>query len=600
MIAVLTSRDSEAGWGDRLQVWDVASGSVVVASVEAAQCLTVGDSADGPVVVTGHADGAVRVWTASDLTLCHEWYVGKRGIDEIGLGEAVVVTLDGEGAVARCSLQSGESLDALDVTAVRVLCVGELASGRSVIATGGRGLSLWDAINGKRLPLPIPAQESLGKIAALLLCTIAGRDALTVVTGAREIVTFDVLTGAQVGGRIDAHVDDFTEQRGRVWGGRRGRPKLAVVGGMLAVPTRWRVHVWDLSNTTPARPPLPGPVRRPVLATVRWQGRAWLVTGSAEDGVVGLWDINQPVRPLLPGHDEEVALIGLAEPGVVVSVDGGGTIAARRTGDGSLVAEPTESRVPGAVALAAWVAGESVRVAVGAGSPGSSHPWLRRWDLIARAEISPPIKVRVPQLRHVSLATVLGERVLVIIDRDLLQVRRTVDGTLLHEVRKHRGTFRLITGSWEGRPIAVVSALDRVPEIFQLEDLAVPPSPIEGLRGCFAAAVAGQRLLAGSLAERQSGWRTVWACDLSGEPIGPDLHGAPITSVAVAGWPAVYVARSDCTVSLTDFESGRDFCPALHLPAAARSIAVDSNGDLLVGVGADVARFAPPAQLPSG
>lgn len=602
LVAVVTGRSPADETGNRLQMWDVISGSVVTVPVDAVQCVAVSVSADGPVVVTGHADGTVRVWAMPDMTLRREWHVGSPGIDEICLsgpaGGAVIVTLDGDHTVERWSLESGESLGRLDAPAAHVLCVGELTSGQRVIATGGHGLSLWDALDGKRLPLPIPSQESLGEIAAVLLSSIDGRDTLSVVTGAREIVMFDVATGAQVGGRIDAHVDDFSEYRGRVWGGRRSRPKLATVAGLLAVPTRWRVHLWDLPTSVPTRPPLLGPVRKPVLATTRWEGRDWLLTGSAEDGVVGLWDVACPTRSL-PGHNEQVSVISLAEPRVVVSVDEGGTIAARQTGDGSLVTRPTESHVRGAVALVAWADGATVRAAIGAGSATSSHPWLRRWDLVTRDEIPPPIKVGVPQLRHVCIATVRGEQVLVIVDRDLLQLRRTADGTLLREVRKHRGTFRLIAGSSDAGPIAVVSALDRPPDVFLLEDLAMPPSSVHGLRGGFAAAVAGRYLIAGSLAERQSGWRTAWACDLSGEPLGPDVQGPPITSVAVASWPAVYVARTDGTVSLTDLESGRDLCPALYLPTEARNITVAGNGDLLVGVGADVARFAPPVQLPS-
>ncbi|WP_405098227.1 hypothetical protein [Micromonospora sp. NBC_01412] len=400
---------------------------------------------------------------------------------------------------------------------------------------------------------------------------------------------------AQVGGRIDAHVNDFSQYRGRVWGGKRARPRLAMVGGVLAVPTRWGVHLWDLPAPAPARPPLPGPVRKPVLASVRWEGRDWLLTGSAEDGMVGLWDLEPPARRST-GHREQVARLDVAEPGVVVCVDDGGTIAARRTGDGSLVTRPTHTNVRGVVSLVAWVDGTSVQAATGAGSPRSSHPWLQRWDLVMREEMPPPIKLGVPQVRHVGMATVRGEKVLVVVDRELLQLRRAADGALLDEVCKDRGTYRLVTGPSDGGPIAMVSAIDRPPEVFRLEELTAPPSSVPGLHGGFAAALDGTRLVAGSLTERRTGWRTVWTCDLSGHPLGPDIGGPPITSIAIATWPAAFIARADGTVSLTDLESGHDLCPVLQLPAEARSIATADDGDLLVGVGTDVARFKPPIQ----
>lgn len=183
-----------------------------------------------------------------------------------------------------------------------------------------------------------------------------------------------------------------------------------------------------------------------------------------------------------------------------------------------------------------------------------------------------------------------------VIDRELLQLWRAADGTLLDEVRRSRGTHRLVTGIADGGPIAVVSAMDRPPEVFRLEELTAPPALVSGLQEGFAAAVDGRRLVAGSVAELRSGWRTVWGCDLSGRALGPEIVGPPITSVAIAGWPAVYIARSDATVSLTDLESGRELCPALQLPAEPRSIAATDDGDLLVGLGPDVARFTPPIQ----
>lgn len=187
-----------------------------------------------------------------------------------------------------------------------------------------------------------------------------------------------------------------------------------------------------------------------------------------------------------------------------------------------------------------------------------------------------------------------GQTVLVVINRELLQLRRAEDGTLLDEVDRGRGAFRLVTGQSGDGPIAVISAIDHPPKVFRLEELAAPPVPVPGLHGGFAAAMDATRLVAGSLAERRSGWRTVWACDLSGRPLGPDIVGRPITSVAIATWPAVFIARTDGTVSLTDLESGQDLCPALQLSAEACSIATAGDGDLLAAIGTDVARFKPP------
>lgn len=312
----------------------------------------------------------------------------------------------------------------------------------------------------------------------------------------------------------------------------------------------------------------------------RWQ-TVW-VTDSSGD------------RPGLAGHLDKVVRLRLAGPDVVVSADDSGTIVARRSDDGSLVARPTRTGIPGIVALAAWVEGVKVRAATGAGSGRSPYPWLQRWDLETGDEKEPPSKLDVPQVRHVEKAVVRGEPVLVVVHRGLLQLRRTADGTVFDEVRKHRGTFRLVTGVSEQRPIAVVSALDLHPEIFHLDDLAAPPSPVPGLDGGYVVAVEGNHLVSGSLAERRDAWRTAWGRDLSGHRVGPGVTGTPITSVAIAGWPAVYIARIDGTVSLVDLESGEELCPALRLPTAAGGIAVVGVRGLIVAFGSDVARLEPP------
>lgn len=140
----------------------------------------------------------------------------------------------------------------------------------------------------------------------------------------------------------------------------------------------------------------------------------------------------------------------------------------------------------------------------------------------------------------------------------------------------------------------LVAGAEVPPEIYRLEDLAAPATPVPALDGRFVVAVDGDRLVGGSYAEGRDAWRTVWAFDLAGKRAGPAVTGAPITSVAIGAWPAVFIARADGTVSLVDLESGDPLCPALQLPAPARDMAVAGRRDLIVGTGTDVARFRPP------
>ncbi|MEU8815456.1 hypothetical protein [Actinoplanes sp. NPDC048796] len=293
--------------------------------------------------------------------------------------------------------------------------------------------------------------------------------------------------------------------------------------------------------------------------------------------------------------DDQIVRLGIAHRDVVVSADHGGAIEARRAGDGSLIAPPTYTGVTGIVALATWREGAEVRAATGAGSLHQSHRWLRRWDLVAGREIPPAVDMNQPQVKHIDPATVHGEQVLVVINRGVLEIRRTDDGSVIDQVEKHRETSRVVIGSTDRGPIAVTSSHARHPQLFWLEDLT------EAVRlphadGEFMAAAEGDRFVCGSYAEPWNKWQTAWAGDLSGRRRGPAVTGEVITAVAVAAWPLVYLARQDRTVSLVDLESGAEVVPALRLPTAARTLAVTDGRDVIVGFGLTVARFRPPSR----
>ncbi|WP_157411580.1 WD40 repeat domain-containing protein [Actinoplanes rectilineatus] len=507
------------------------------------------------------------------------------------------MTLSADGVVKRWNLVTGELLSILDSPGTLAICGGLLSSGRRVVVTAGRDLFPWDAQVGERLPLSIEGKGNLGAVAGVVLANVDGRDVLAVVTGSREIVMYDVNSGARTGCRIDAHVDDFSEYRGRVWGGRCGRPKPAMVGGMLAVPTRWRIHLWDFMRGEPAGPPLSGPVHKAVLASLRYDGQDWLVTGSAEDGMLGLWNPKVPDRQLA-GNEAKVVLLDATVPGVVVCADDGGTLMVRRSESGVLAGQVTHTGIPGFKSLVVWEDEQNVMAGTGAGSTKASHRWLQRWNLTSGTEMTPSIELSVPQIKDLAIAVVRGERVLVTADRGLLQVWRAIDGALLDEVRKYGGTFRLLTRVVDGDPVAVISAVGRPPEIFRLDDLKVPPESIDRLDGYFVEAMDGDHFLVGNFADRAGGRRTMWASGLTGEPVGPDLIGPPVVSLAIVSWPAAYIARDDGTVSLVDVESGDQLCSPLQLPESPSSIAVTEDGDLLAAVGNNVIRTRPPHGWP--
>jgi WD40 repeat protein len=594
-VAALTG--DVAGAGDvRLHVWDVLSDTTVTRSAAGARCVTLAQ-ADGPVVVTGHAHGTVRVWTVPGLLPLQAFTIGTEDVDiaqaVMGEGDAILVTLDRDGQLGRWSLATGKLLGTLDASRPFTMTTARSVNGRRVTAAAGESLSLWDIDTGDRLPLPITDTWRNG--AALVWSVSSVRDLLTLATAGRQLVTLDPVTGVQVAPAIKRHVNNYTQGMNWIWEPDDGRPQLAAAGGVLAVPTRWSIHLWKLATSESAGPPLAGPVGRSLVQAIGWQGHDWLLTGSAEDGVLALWDLDVPVaRPI--GHDERISRVSVADHvGVVVSADDGGTLVAHRIADGVQVAAPTRTGVEGILALAVWGDGEAIVAATGSGSRRWSHRWLQRWNLNRGEQQGDAIDLDAPWLRHLVVASVRGEQVLVTAVRDgRLDVWRATDGTKIATLHIPGRLLRLVRAEVDGRPLAVVSTFDGAPVAYRLDDLAAPPLPLPDIAGDFIVAMNEVRLVAGCFAEDASGWRSVRAWDLSGNCLGPYIHGPRVTSVAIARWPAVYIARLDGTITLTDVTTGEDRCPPLQLPIGARDIAATADGDLLAGFGLDIARFRPP------
>jgi hypothetical protein len=79
------------------------------------------------------------------------------------------------------------------------------------------------------------------------------------------------------------------------------------------------------------------------------------------------------------------------------------------------------------------------------------------------------------------------------------------------------------------------------------------------------------------------------------DPLGPVVRSeAEVIAVTPATWPAVYIARVDGFVSLTELTTGADLCPPMLLPRTPRALAVTDDDGLAVAFGNDVAMVYPP------
>jgi hypothetical protein len=136
---------------------------------------------------------------------------------------------------------------------------------------------------------------------------VDGRNQVTVAADFHEIVTFDPETGDLLGPPLTAHRRRRKGGLMGLWDDSGPPANLAVIGGVLAVPATWRIHL-------SAGLPITGPVAHSNVLTVRWRGRDVLLTAAAYDGVVALWDLDRPVQRA-PGHEQRVSAVAVAEPG---------------------------------------------------------------------------------------------------------------------------------------------------------------------------------------------------------------------------------------------------------------------------------------------
>lgn len=603
VLAAATSENAAAGRASayELRLWDVESGdSQPLPCTESVRCLAFVSAAGATLLVSGHRQGLVRVWDVRDQTLRGTLDTGGDHLRDLlvaGAGsDAHVVTLDVRGQVQRWSLTTGARLGVVDAPKARSICGGALADGRRVVLTGGDGLALWDLGDGRRLPLPVP--QELGRVARAVLSAAGGRDLVTVVDEFQSIRTFDVSTGQWIGPAITAHVEDGSDSLMGTVRDQNQAPQIAVVKGKLAVATRWRVRVWDLETSQALPPPVTGAVAGALVREVQWQGRPMLLTGSSHDGVVGLWDLDRPAV-LAPGHGERVARVCLVERAdVVVSADEGGTLVAREVAGGRPAAAPLATGVGGLRALAAWQEGGDLVAATGAGRHHARDGSLRWWNLTGGKPFRPPVEAHTAYLHWIARVLLPDGPALVTFGSEgMFKIWRQADGALsaasASGLKSKVSGF--VTGVIGGRTVAVLSSTGQPLRVHDLEDLAAEPTVVPEAGHDVVLDMVGSRIITGRVDDPYSGPTTVRVWTAAGERVGAEIGGtAVVVAAAVREWPAVYIARADGTVALTDLETGRDLCPAVLLPAKPTSLAVTRDRELIVGFGSDVARIAPP------
>jgi WD40 repeat protein len=594
---VLNGRPTVAAAAQDVGLWDLVTGTRTVIPAVDTRCLSFVTTADEPLIVTGHPSGSLHIWDCAAASLRTAVQTGDSITDlrvvDSGHGPDVV-TLHAHGHIGRWSVRLGQAAEPLEVPRSYAICSGQLSDGRQVLATGGVGLSLWSLDDGRRLPLPM--KHELQEVAGVVLSKVEGRDCLTVLMATKEILTFDIESGELAGPPLREHENRTPEGMMRVWAPVGRRPKLAAIMGTIAVPTRWRVHLWSLATSEREGPPLAGPVAQSLVEVARWQGRQYLLTGSNEDCVVALWDLGIAATPTA-GHNEQVTQIALAgSPQTVISADRGGTIVARDSANGDLVSAPMPTGIETVNALAAWTEGAEVIVAVGAGSEHVPDHRIRRWNATTGRRLEQTIQADRPSVRQLAFMRLADEVLVTFGTKARLRILRAIDGSPTAEIQT--GMYTRVSGFAaglvQGRPAVAISAYREQATVYFLDDLTPASIVIAQAGADFVVDLVDTHVVTGS-PDAQENWRVVRAWDLSGEPVGPDIQrDAAITAVAMSEWPKAFIATADNLVSLTNLETGIEVCQAMRLPRTAHAFAVTAGGDLIVGFGSDVARVRPP------
>lgn len=567
-----------------VRVGDLLSGELhELPCEEPVRSLAFARTTGDPLLLTGHREGKMRVWRLADGLPLRVVETGDHYVSELHVVETRVITRDSACQVRCWSLPDGEPVE---VPGTGHACAVDV-SGNTALLAGDDGMSLWDLETGRLSDLPVP--PGLLRVRSVVL----GHDCATVMDEAHRIATLDVATGELKAPFLEAHLNRHWDDLRDIFSIDTPHPPLAVVAGTLAVPAKWRVYLWDLTTSEQAAPTIAGPVAESMVRTVRWQGRDLLLTASAREGVVALWDLTEPVDRQ-PGHDQQISQVVTADPaGIVVSADEGGTILARDGSDGRLLAGPLATGVQNTRAVAAWLDGDRIIAAQGAGSRRWGDGRLRRWDLTTGEPYGPPFEAHTAfahWIRHVALTD--GEALVTFGPVGMLKLWRPHDGALIAEVQTPFPSLLtgLATAVVEGRPVAALSFKSQPLAVYTLDDLSAPPSVIPQAGDDVALCMTGPHIIT----VHASNVLRVWRGD--GDQIGADIAGmAPITAAVARSWPAAYIGRADGTVALTDLETGEDLCPPMLLPTAPSTMAITAEGDLLVGFGSDVARLHPPA-----
>ncbi|GAA0911709.1 hypothetical protein GCM10009558_018240 [Virgisporangium aurantiacum] len=358
--------------------------------------------------------------------------------------------------------------------------------------------------------------------------------------------------------------------------------RVADAAPVLAVDDGEAVNLWDVHADAPFAPPLTGPVG---YAHVVADGPGTLITTSATDNAVAIWNIDRDRPPTAPAHRTNLRCLTVTAGGSLVAGGGDGTLSRWRLADGA--PEPDLGQLPSrvnAVAAVTDTRGGHV-LAVGGDLHGVPDSTLYHW--IDDAPQEPVTLDHGAQTDFVATYSVDGETAVLTAGKGCgnAQLRQLDTGLPLGTIPHDYPPYGVAVGLWAGRPAAAVNWMFgpfvgwdltshspvSTPAAANVQIGEAPHAWIETGTGpavitVHDAQVRIHALLTGAVVHLQP------------------RHDEPVTALAVTTHPgrpaAVAIARTDGTVSVVDPATNRETAH-LTLPYPATAMAWAPEDGLL-------------------
>ena len=516
-----------------VRVWRLADGTPVGEPLRghdgAVTAVATGALPDGtPVIVSGggYGDGTVQVWRLADGTPVgeplrgHRGWVGAVATGALPGGTAIIVSGSGDGTVRVWRLADGtpvgEPLHG-HTSAVKAMAVGALDGTRAIVSGSVDGtVRVWQ----------LPRGNPVGKLRG------HGGGVKAVATGALPDGTPVIVSGGEIG----------------------------------------TVRVWRLADGTPVGEPLHGHISavNAVATGALPDGTAVIVSGS-DDGTVRVWRLAEdtPVGEPLHGHISAVNAVatGALPDGTAVIVSGSddGTVRVWRLAEGTPVGEPLHGHISAVNAVATGALPDGTAVIVSGGADGTVRVWRladgtpvgsRCAATTARCSRWPPVRCRAAP-RSSSAA---AER------RRTVRVWRLADGTPVGEpLRGHDGwVTQVAVGALpDGTPVIVSGSADATVRVWRLADGTPVGEPLRGHDDTVTEVAVGALpdgtpvIVSGGVDATVRVWRLA-----DGTPVGEPLrgHDGTVTEVAVGalpdGTPVIVSGGVDGTVRVWRLAGG--------------------------------------------